>query len=392
MKSTARPAVVVVGAFHARTVRGPNANGHWYWRIDEGAGEGLRVSHGAGWWSRAEVEVVVANMALGKVSSAESAGMTVKDLMELYVGSLDARPLKARTKTTITNFARHIVRVIGRQLVVHITRAKLEEYVHLRLAEPARTTGRAAGRPTARGCAPQSIHREVKVLKTAWRWGQEEGLIEDQRPMRAPRLRLSTDPVRNRHTPSREDIERVSQDITHQFGAGSWQEIAFWLLAETGMRLGEAFELTWDRVNLSGRFLEVNGKMGRRTVPITWSLFEYLSDLPRPEEGTPDEPVVPGGVTRTSRMLMTLKRSCLRAKVRLFNPGGLRRAAVDALYRSGADPSVAGAIIGHSPTVAMRHYRSIDVTARLAAMETALSAPGRWRPVTTRSQPAAARS
>ena len=38
---------------------------------------------------------------------------------------------------------------------------------------------------------------------------------------------------------------------------------------------------------------------------------------------------------------------------------------VRALYRSGEDPSVAGAVVGHSPVVALRHYRDVTAESRV---------------------------
>jgi integrase len=381
-----RPSPVFIGGISARAVRGPNARGEWYWRIDQSVGEGQRAVHGNGWFMRHDVEQAVASLVSGKSRDAESAGMLVRDLMELYAGALVERPIASSTKTTMLNFARHIVRVMGTELVTKVNRRRIEAYVARRLDEPAGASRGKGAVASGRKVSPQSVLREVKLLRTAWKWAQEEGIIADPRPLPSVKIHRPADPVRNRRTPTRAEIERVSAAITERFGAGSWQEVAFWLLAETGMRLGEAFSLTWSRVNLSGRFLTVTGKMGARTVPVTWSLLEYLSDLQRPTDGEPDGPVVPGGPDRSHLMLVTLTRVCTSLSVPVFNPGGLRRAAVDALYISGVDPGVAGAIVGHSPVVALRHYRSIDIAKRVEALETALSPIRPKRDVTVVAQ------
>jgi hypothetical protein len=63
-----------------------------------------------------------------------------------------------------------------------------------------------------------------------------------------------------------------------------------------------------------------------------------------------------------------LRVACKNAEVPYFAPGGARRFVVRELYRSGEDPSVAGAVVGHSPVVAMRHYRDVSQEEKREAM------------------------
>lgn len=57
-----------------------------------------------------------------------------------------------------------------------------------------------------------------------------------------------------------------------------------------------------------------------------------------------------------STMMQYLHRELKAAGVD-WQPHDLRRAAVDQLYRAGVDPGAAAALVGHSPTTALRHYR-----------------------------------
>lgn len=70
-----------------------------------------------------------------------------------------------------------------------------------------------------------------------------------------------------------------------------------------------------------------------------------------------------------SELRRVIKRACLRLGIEPFLPHGIRRSAVDALYRSGADIGAASSILGHSATVALQHYRRSSESDNRAAMQ-----------------------
>ena len=60
-----------------------------------------------------------------------------------------------------------------------------------------------------------------------------------------------------------------------------------------------------------------------------------------------------GGTTPTARHRR-------RKELGPFTPHGLRRLVVDRLARAGVDVGTAAALLGHSPTVMLQHYRAVN--------------------------------
>ncbi len=114
--------------------------------------------------------------------------------------------------------------------------------------------------------------------------------------------------------------------------------------------------------------MTVEGKQGLRTIPLDDALVRALQEYGL---GPPGSRVLRCAYSTARSIYDRLKAACRRAGVQRFAPGALRRLAVDSLYESAADPAVAGAVVGHSPVVAMRHYRQVQAKKSRAAMENA---------------------
>ncbi|MFM2245385.1 MAG: Phage integrase family, partial [Pseudomonadota bacterium] len=111
----------------------------------------------------------------------------------------------------------------------------------------------------------------------------------------------------------------------------------------------------------------VFGKTGPRTVPLVDAAVEAIRMLVTDAQPEPDQPLFTVKFLRT-KFGLRLKAACAEAGVAVFSPHGLRRYGVTQLYRSGADPSVAAAISGHSPEVAMAFYRQVSADDLRSAM------------------------
>ena len=137
----------------------------------------------------------------------------------------------------------------------------------------------------------------------------------------------------------------------------------------TGARRGELAGATWADVDLAARTWTLAGKTGPRTIPI---VREAWAVLQRRAAGGPDPAdyvlgVCPGTVR--SDLYRGILAGVSATKQQPWTPHGLRRAAVDRLYGSGADPGLAAALLGHSPEVALRHYRRPSLEDLRAALE-----------------------
>ena len=366
-----RPAPVRAADIRARVLRGPDEEGRWYWRAWQTI-DGKQVALGAGWWHPHEAERALVQ--LGGTPAAERARRTiaanVRELLEFWIGAQEMRPdLSPRTVEVRRAGARHVAAAIGDVLVVAVDRQVLERFRDRRLRElvtvrrkkrdaDGNTTAVWEEIPTTRTSAPRSVHFEMLVLRMAWRWGREIGLVTGELPNVTVRVRGY---VRNRYTPSPKETASVLQELD------GWARLALLLYAGTGARLDEIAALTWGAIDWTQGELAVNGKMGQRVVPVEPPI---LAALQAAGPGEPSARVLDCAYSTSRAIYDRLDVACRAAGVPRFAPGGLRRAAVAALYRTG-DPSIAGAIIGHSPVVAMRHYREVGATEKHDAMRSA---------------------
>lgn len=145
-----------------------------------------------------------------------------------------------------------------------------------------------------------------------------------------------------------------------------------------GCRLGELEGLQVEQVDLTEGVLTVEGKTGRRRVPLSPPVVRALSRYLGERTEGPMWPYAPGTVRIRTRQIILRgvalaneRRPAGAPPVRVFTPHGLRRAAVGALYRSGVDVGTAAKVIGHSPSTALRAYRDVTDEDRELAVRAA---------------------
>jgi len=341
-----KPSPVTVDPLHARAVRGPRADGRWYWRARRFAG-GSEDSPWLGWGTREEVQRILAGMVAGGDLDAPRTDFedvkTVRDLLECWVASREARDDLA--EGTVANYrakARHLAAGMGDARLDRLDVLTLEGYRDRRLRS---------------GAAGASVAMELNVLRIAWAWGREVAAC----PARAlPKVGVRSKPVRNHHTPHPDDVRAVASRLE------GWARTAFVLLYATGARIGEVANLEWGALDLARGEVTLEGKTGKRRIPLATEALEALCAFPHR-----DGRVFPVAA-KTLRITFPryVARACEEAGVRVFPPHGLRRAAVDRFARAGVDVGTAAVFLGHSPAVMLQHYRGVtqdDLRGALAA-------------------------
>jgi integrase len=385
---TARPKGMRRGPFAARAVRGPNPQGQWYWRIERADGSGGKLTVTSSWSNTAEVELSLVRLAAGQ-SPALPANGTVTDLLECYLGGRFLRgDLTESSKRAMRIVARRLVRSIGFMALASVTRSVLESYVTARLHEPV-VSHRATVNPPARvrpGASPRTVAGEMSLLRSAWTWGREEGVVPADLVLPTVKVRVRDHQHTICHyTPTTEEVRLVLAAL--ELRAREWRQwpiLLIKLLLGTGARIGEIASLSWDDVDQRNRTIRVVGKTGPRVVPLVGFAWEAISEVAA--EAGPGRRVLPEVLASTPPLLRVLKEACELAAVPRFTPHALRRVAVSALYASGTDPAVAGAVVGHSPAVALKHYRQVTLEqgrAALAAAVTSLNEAAGHKPGTT---------
>lgn len=380
-KRTKRPLPVGSLDVRARVLRGPREDGRWYWRIHRTVHR-RQEALGGGWWHAHEAERATMRLAADEDGGAtrRPAAATVGELLHYWIGAQELRAdLSPRTLEVRRAACRWLLGGMGDTLIGAVDRVVLERHRDRRLREAvtlprkrrdadgnAVQARNAAGKledvwdphDTGRTTAPRTVQFELLVLRMAWRYGREVGLVVGELPVVGVRVRGH---VRNRYTPTPIETAAVMRHLD------GWAQLALLLYAGTGARLDEIASLTWGDVDLDVGEVHVTGKMGRRTVPIEPPIVRALRDL---GPGEPTARVLACAHSTARAIYERLDVACRKAGVPRFAPGGLRRAAVGALYRAG-DPSVAGAVLGHSAIVAMRHYREVGGQEKRDAMRAA---------------------
>lgn len=125
------------------------------------------------------------------------------------------------------------------------------------------------------------LHHALNVAVKEWRWLPENPLADVRRPAppKSRDRRISDDEIERLLFALGYDYDTPPATATARTGA------AMLFALETGMRAGEIVGLTWDRVDLAGRFLRLaltkNGTA--RQVPLSAEALRLLRQLPRGE-------------------------------------------------------------------------------------------------------------
>ena len=139
-----------------------------------------------------------------------------------------------------------------------------------------------------------------------------------------------------------------------------------------GMRRGEILNLTWDKVNLKNRVIELEAGDTKdsepRTIPICNELFKLLVEEANPiRDAQADKHVVllKGKPVRDIRT--AIRDACKKAKIpygrnakKGFTFHDLRHTFNTFMRKEGIDRSVIMSIKGHSTKEMFRHYNTVD--------------------------------
>jgi integrase len=182
---------------------------------------------------------------------------SVSDLLANY--RADRAPVVVLIDRIDTCIA-HLGPVLGRAEVTQLSRLHIAEYLELRLAA---------------GVQGATVRRELVTLRAALRLAYADELIA-----RVPKIPMPARGPGRRRVVEPADLRRLSVAA-----AGNRRlAVALRLLIATGARIGALCELTWDRVDLTRRLIDLRAphpreerRKGRAVVPITAAVAGELS-------------------------------------------------------------------------------------------------------------------
>jgi len=337
MSKTSKPRFRV-GDVHVRAIRVGTERGTFYWRAERYQDGGSKTVW-TGWGTRDDVfQKIVEIVAAGTVDTPQAerpaiAG-SLRELLGYFRADLDGRTdIGPARKKGLRTIVRRVSHDFGDIRVAAITSATLVT-MRDRLSKD---------------LASGTVKLTLDGFNAIWRWAVMMGHAPDTRLV-LPKVKVT--PTISRATPDEDEVWQVLDKLE------GWQRRTLILLNGTGGRLGEVASLAWDRVDLEARRATLVGKTGTRTVPLPDTVIEELGRTPESER---TGKVIP----RSTRRIMligklVLKDVCEELGIEYFTARGVRRKACDQLYRSGTDVATAAKYLGHSPQVALAHYRAAN--------------------------------
>jgi integrase len=335
MTTPKRPSPIRLRGLSYSVVRGPNANGDWYWRARDAEDRTVWT----GWSSR----VSLLQSAPGVVPE-PSPLRTVNHLITQWMEARERDPqLKPLTLECYATRAKSVQAAIGDEPLTDLGPALME---------------RLRDRLIATGLTQRGVNARQRLLRCAARWATEEERLT-HRPLPVIRLRAA-DHVNCDYTPTEDEALAALREMSGETA------LAATVLAITGARVSEVAYLKLRDVDLQCGWLHLHGKTGARRFPLIPELRALLG--PRAQgadgaEGSGDTGAplfrwpmrVPDAAVRDQ-----LAHACRRAGLPQFTPHGLRRMVVNRILRAGADISAAAELMGHSPSVMLSYYRRVS--------------------------------
>jgi integrase len=336
-----RPSPFQVDHVRVRVHSGPRKDGRWRWRADKPDGHDHRIPVWSGWATRDEAGEIVRGI-LGESQESTGELVTVRDLVECWVASQEAR-------SDVSERTAQSCKEAGIRLLAHGLADVQLLVLGRKQIEGHRDTALRSR------CAGSTVRRDLKYLRQAWRWALDSNELPGVRLL--PTVKVErVKPVYTRYTPSIEDVVALLEGVSPAVRRG------LVLLASTGCRISEITSLRWSGVPLDASKIRVEGKTGERVVELH---SVVAAEVRRWDRLHRDRYVV--GVTGQTIRAALAERS-EELGIPRVSPNGLRRHVVDALYRTGRIDAAAS-LLGHSAATALAIYRQVSSADRAAAME-----------------------
>ncbi len=197
----------------------------------------------------------------------------------------------------------------------------------------------------------------AELVRQCYRRAQERGQASSN-PL--AELELTQPEPKNRRLPTREDLDSICEKIEELFPRyGRSASLTVRLLSFSGMRIGEARGLSWDRIN--GECIHITEQEGarplktqrsNRKIPLNDPLREVLEAIEATfgREGSP----MPVRCVRNQ-----LRRACEALNMQVLTNHDLRSWHATWLIQSKVDIATVSKWLGDDPEVVLRRYAAV---------------------------------
>jgi len=197
--------------------------------------------------------------------------------------------------------------------------------------------------------SPAMVSNERKALASLFSFLHSEGLWPTNPLNGIKHVKVS---YRERLCPDVADVLKVLSSKCLRRKDADKLRILTLLLATTGLRISEAASIMKQNIDFNTLELRVIGKGGKqRIVPLLPATAHALASYMRRHKS--NSPYLFPGNTKTGHMSIhnfdkTLRRACLRVRVRPFTPHQLRHFYATQMLKAGAKLEVVARILGHA--------------------------------------------
>jgi integrase len=263
-------------------------------------------------------------------------------------------PVVRQNKTIkhIERACRSLEECFGTALVREIKPTMVEAYQRQRAEGNSRH-----GRPRS----VASVNREITVLKRMFNLAVREELT-DKNPCWKVKL-LAENNARDRIL-SPEELQRLISNLPNHAA----QIIHFAYL--TGMRAGEIFNLTWDKVDLKGRAIRLEAADTKTSDPrmiyLNDEVLGILTEAGKIRSLSHDRVFTYKGLPMAS-INTCFRRACRKAGITNFRFHDLRHTFNTNMRKAGVDQSVIMKMTGHKTAAMFHRYNTVDVQDARAA-------------------------
>ena len=209
--------------------------------------------------------------------------------------------------------------------------------------------------------SPARVASERKALVSFFKFLHKSGLVPEDPTAKLDSFRVT---YKERELPTRQDIYKLlGSECYHRTDTAKFRTMTL-LLANTGLRLGEACSIKKADIRFDSLEIRVMGK-GRkqRVVPISEYVAKMLSAwIEQDGQGEWLFPANnPAGYWDERSYEKTFKRQCKRCGVKPFTPHALRHYFATHSLRNGARLEVVSRLLGHaSIAITADIYTHID--------------------------------
>ncbi len=230
------------------------------------------------------------------------------------------------------------------------------------------------------GRKPATVNKELAILKHMLHKATEWGMVSEEAVKGALKVKLLAENNRRLRFLSKEECRKLIEACIHLDREGkdgkklpkvSHLKPMVVTALNTGMRRGEIFGLTWDRVDLKHGFLLLDtSKNGeRREIPINATLRAQFEELAlrnvdghrfvfHEKDGQPF-----GSVKRS------FKSACDAAKIKDFHFHDLRHTFASQLVMAGVDITTVKELLGHKDIKMTLRYAHLAPSHKVKALE-----------------------